>query len=315
MQLSAAPCWPPRMVHDQLRADRLGWPWLLPCIPRRCFPRRVGHGGALSPTTAQASRRRDAESCDVAVGPGRALSRPAPGPASGARCRCDGYFDRDPAVVSPTAAEGTTTASCCYGVAAASSPGPRAARRLTPAGAGSSAAPPRRGSDASSLGSSFDKLRPRNLAFWRSTVGILRVWAPSSSASGSYRAYHGCCSPPRLARGALRRLPPSIAPEGRLVLRPGGTFTLYVSTSLLDHTGSYRPTVLAIFACDFGRLSPRTGLPPVDGCPGAHLQRPDRRAAATPTSRSAPSSASGCSLSLRPRPPAPTPTLGYSTVG
>ena len=41
---------------------------------------------ALSPTTAQASRRRDAESCDVVVGAGRALSWPAPGPASGARC-------------------------------------------------------------------------------------------------------------------------------------------------------------------------------------------------------------------------------------
>ena len=32
------------MVHDQLRADRLGWPWLLPRIPRRCFSAAPGSG-------------------------------------------------------------------------------------------------------------------------------------------------------------------------------------------------------------------------------------------------------------------------------
>ena len=55
---------------------------------------------------------------------------------------------------------------------------------------------------------------------------------------------------------------------------PEGFLRVRQPLPLLDHAGSCRPTELAIFACDFGRLSPRAGLPPAGGCFGAHLQRP-----------------------------------------
>ena len=37
---------------------------------------------------------------------------------------------------------------------------------------------------------------------------------------------------------------------------------------------SAAPAELAIFACDFGRLSPRPSLPPLSACPGAFARRP-----------------------------------------
>ena len=61
-------------------------------------------------------------------------------------------------------------------------------------------------------------------------------------------------------------LPPHDFTEGFLRVRQ--------PLPLLDHAGSYRPTELAIFACDFGRLSPRVGLPPDCDCRGALLHRP-----------------------------------------
>jgi hypothetical protein len=43
----------------------------------------------------------------------------------------------------------------------------------------------------------------------------------------------------------------------------------------LRHAGDCAPpSELAIFACDFGRLAPRLGLPPLSGCPGAFAPRP-----------------------------------------
>ena len=44
----------------------------------------------------------------------------------------------------------------------------------------------------------------------------------ASVGPGSYRAHHGCCSPPRLAQGRSADYRSSIALKGRLVLRPGG---------------------------------------------------------------------------------------------
>ena len=41
----------------------------------------------------------------------------------------------------------------------------------------------------------------------------------------------------------------------------------------LRHAGSYAPTELAVFACDFSRLSPRVGLPQLTVCPGAFAPR------------------------------------------
>ena len=38
--------------------------------------------------------------------------------------------------------------------------------------------------------------------------------------------------------------------------------------------GDYAPSELAVFACDFGRLHPRPGLPALSDCPGAAALRP-----------------------------------------
>ena len=42
----------------------------------------------------------------------------------------------------------------------------------------------------------------------------------------------------------------------------------------LRHLGDYAPSELAVFACDFGRLHPRAGLPALSDCPGAAAPRP-----------------------------------------
>ena len=42
----------------------------------------------------------------------------------------------------------------------------------------------------------------------------------------------------------------------------------------LLHAGSFAPTELAVFACDFSRLSPRVGLPSLTVCPGSFAPRP-----------------------------------------
>lgn len=42
----------------------------------------------------------------------------------------------------------------------------------------------------------------------------------------------------------------------------------------LRHHGDYAPSELAVFACDFGRLEPRLGLPALSACPGAVAPRP-----------------------------------------
>ena len=44
--------------------------------------------------------------------------------------------------------------------------------------------------------------------------------------------------------------------------------------SHLRHPGDYSPSELAVFACDFGRLEPRLGLPALSACPGAAALRP-----------------------------------------
>ena len=36
----------------------------------------------------------------------------------------------------------------------------------------------------------------------------------------------------------------------------------------MRHQGDYAPVELAVFACDFGRLEPRPGLPSLTDCPG-----------------------------------------------
>ena len=41
----------------------------------------------------------------------------------------------------------------------------------------------------------------------------------------------------------------------------------------LTHSGDYAPSELAVFACDFSRLDPRPGLPPLSSCPGAFAPR------------------------------------------
>ena len=55
---------------------------------------------------------------------------------------------------------------------------------------------------------------------------------------------------------------------------PDGFLRIRRPLPLLLHEGSYRPTELAIFACDFSRISPREGLPPPSDCPGSRLHRP-----------------------------------------
>ena len=42
---------------------------------------------------------------------------------------------------------------------------------------------------------------------------------------------------------------------------------------LLLHADGFDPTELAVFACDFGRIAPRAGLPPTSTCPGAFTRR------------------------------------------
>jgi hypothetical protein len=44
--------------------------------------------------------------------------------------------------------------------------------------------------------------------------------------------------------------------------------------SRLRHSGGFAPNDLAVFACDFGRLAPRSDLPPISSCPGALAPRP-----------------------------------------
>ena len=61
-------------------------------------------------------------------------------------------------------------------------------------------------------------------------------------------------------------LPPLEVPEGFLRVRN--------PLPLLLHAGAYRPSELAVFACDFSRLSPRAGLPEDERCPGSLLRRP-----------------------------------------
>ena len=55
---------------------------------------------------------------------------------------------------------------------------------------------------------------------------------------------------------------------------PDGFLLVRRPLPLLLHVGSYRLSELAIFECDFGRLSPREGLPAPSDCPGARLHRP-----------------------------------------
>ena len=55
---------------------------------------------------------------------------------------------------------------------------------------------------------------------------------------------------------------------------PEGFLRVRQPLPLLDYAGTYHPTELAVFACDFGLLSPRMDLPPACGCHGARLRRP-----------------------------------------
>jgi hypothetical protein len=55
---------------------------------------------------------------------------------------------------------------------------------------------------------------------------------------------------------------------------PDGFLRVRNPLPLLLHAGAYRPTELAVFACDFGRLSPRAGLPEDERCSGSRLRRP-----------------------------------------
>jgi hypothetical protein len=62
-------------------------------------------------------------------------------------------------------------------------------------------------------------------------------------------------------------LPRLVFPEGFLRIRK--------PAPLLRHAGGYAPQELAVFACDFERISPRIDLPPLaSGCPGPFLRRP-----------------------------------------
>jgi hypothetical protein len=60
-------------------------------------------------------------------------------------------------------------------------------------------------------------------------------------------------------------LPRSSHPEGFVRIRS--------PRPLLLHAAAYAPTELAVFACDFGRISPRPNLPPPSSCPGSFLRR------------------------------------------
>ena len=53
-----------------------------------------------------------------------------------------------------------------------------------------------------------------------------------------------------------------------------GSVRIRKTGSLLLHSAGYAPEELAIFACDFGRLAPRAGLPAASSCPGAIRRRP-----------------------------------------
>jgi hypothetical protein len=56
---------------------------------------------------------------------------------------------------------------------------------------------------------------------------------------------------------------------------PEGFRRIRKPSSLLLHAGTFAPQELAVFACDFSRLSPRDGLPPLaPGCSGSSLRRP-----------------------------------------
>jgi hypothetical protein len=53
-----------------------------------------------------------------------------------------------------------------------------------------------------------------------------------------------------------------------------GFFRVRDPARAVDWSGSSAaPAELAVFACDFGRLSPRPSLPPLSACPGAFARR------------------------------------------
>jgi hypothetical protein len=62
----------------------------------------------------------------------------------------------------------------------------------------------------------------------------------------------------------------SVLPQA---LFPDGFARIRKPRPLLLHTGSFAPSELAVFACDFGRLHPRGGLPDDSTCPGAFRRR------------------------------------------
>jgi hypothetical protein len=55
---------------------------------------------------------------------------------------------------------------------------------------------------------------------------------------------------------------------------PAGYARVRRPSSLLRDADGFAPAELAIFACDFGRVAPRDGLPPLSACPGALANRP-----------------------------------------
>ncbi len=52
-----------------------------------------------------------------------------------------------------------------------------------------------------------------------------------------------------------------------------GFLRIRTPNALLLHVGGYAPGELAVFACDFGRLAPCSGLPALAVCPGAFSAR------------------------------------------
>lgn len=55
---------------------------------------------------------------------------------------------------------------------------------------------------------------------------------------------------------------------------PGGYARVRRPGPLLRHAAGYTPEELAIFACDFGRITPRAGLPAASDCTGSFRRRP-----------------------------------------
>ncbi len=52
-----------------------------------------------------------------------------------------------------------------------------------------------------------------------------------------------------------------------------GFLRIRAPNARLLHAGDFAPGELAVFACDFGRLAPRPGLPELAVCPGAFSAR------------------------------------------